>query len=161
MRRDRAQAVVPGAAAAGLDPQLARREVDLVMKHHDVGEAELVEMRRLCDGAAGFVHVGAGQQQQHARPIERTLGRDALKPAPPRRDAMPFADCLDRAKADVVPSARIARTGIAEPDEQQHGRTSTASCAGLTRASIFLRRWMDCIETRACRVSHYQAPQVG
>ena len=52
MRRDRAQPVVAGDAAAGLHPHLAGREIDLVVEHDDLGEAELVEMRGLADRAA-------------------------------------------------------------------------------------------------------------
>jgi hypothetical protein len=49
---DRAQPVVPGGAAPGLHPHLAGRKVDLIVKYHDVGQAELVEMR-------GFRHRAA------------------------------------------------------------------------------------------------------
>ena len=41
MRGDRAQPVVAGDAAAGLDPHLGGREVDLVVEHHDVGRPSL------------------------------------------------------------------------------------------------------------------------
>ena len=36
MRRDRAQAIVPGMAAAGLGPDLAERQVQLVMQNDDI-----------------------------------------------------------------------------------------------------------------------------
>ena len=55
-----AQAVVAGIAAARLGAQFAGREVELVVQHDDVGEGDLVEPGGLRDGAAGFVHVGAG-----------------------------------------------------------------------------------------------------
>ena len=45
MRVDRAQAVVPGMPAAGLDPHLARREVELVVQHGDISRLELEEAR--------------------------------------------------------------------------------------------------------------------
>src|SRR5262245_40637642 len=128
MRRDRAQPVVAGDAAAGLDPHLAGREVDLVVHHHDVGEPELVEMRGFRHRAARLVHVGAGQQQQRALAAERPLGRHALKAPPPRTDAMALGDRVDRRETDIVSVAGVARTGIAEPDEEQHGILSVRSC---------------------------------
>src|SRR5271156_4516547 len=41
MRGDRAQTVVPGDAAADLDPHLARRQFDLVVEHGDVARRKL------------------------------------------------------------------------------------------------------------------------
>src|SRR5262249_52897333 len=52
MRRDRAQPVVAGDAAAGLEAHLAGRKIDLVVHHHDVGEPELVEMGGFRDRTA-------------------------------------------------------------------------------------------------------------
>ena len=60
MRGDRAQAIVSGVAAAELYPQLARREIEFVMQHEYVGERDLVETRRLGDGAAALIHEGFG-----------------------------------------------------------------------------------------------------
>ena len=45
-RIDRAQAVVAAIAAAGLDPELARREVEFVVDDGHVGGRELVELDR-------------------------------------------------------------------------------------------------------------------
>ena len=79
MRADRTQAVVTCDAAADLDPHLGRRQVDFVVKHDDVVDAELVEIRRFRDRASGFVHERAGQQQKRLLAADRALGRDALK----------------------------------------------------------------------------------
>src|SRR5262249_4955289 len=110
------------------------REVDLIVHHHDVGEPELVEMRGFRHRAARLVHVGAGQQQQRALAAERPLRRHALKASPPRADAMALGDRVDRHETDIVSVAGVARTGIAEPDEEQHGILSVRSCP-RTRAS--------------------------
>ena len=61
MRADRAQAVVPGDAAADLHAHLGGRQFDLVVKHRDVAKRHLVEMHRLGNRATGLVHVGTGQ----------------------------------------------------------------------------------------------------
>ena len=45
MRCDRSQAVMAGAAAAGLHPHLAGHQIQLVMEDDDVGRVELVEAR--------------------------------------------------------------------------------------------------------------------
>ncbi len=47
-----------GDAAADLHSDLARGQVDFVMKHGDVIEPYLVEMHGLGNGPAGFVHIG-------------------------------------------------------------------------------------------------------
>src|SRR5262249_30748089 len=90
MRADRAQSVMTRDAAAGLHPHLAGRQLDLVMKHRDRRERHLVEMHRLADRPAGFVHVGAGQEQQSLFASDMTFGGDALEAAPPRRKEMPL-----------------------------------------------------------------------
>ena len=51
-RRDRAETIVAGRAAAGLHADLAGRQVDLVMDDDDVLGLDLVEARRLADRAA-------------------------------------------------------------------------------------------------------------
>src|ERR1700716_692883 len=95
MRRERARAVVPAAAAAGLDPNLRRREVDLVVEYHDVGKPELVEMRGFRHRAAGVVHERAGEQQQPPLAAERAFRRDTLEAPPPRTDAVTLGDRVD------------------------------------------------------------------
>ena len=121
MRADRAQAVMARDAAADLHAHLGGRQIDLVVKHRDVAERHLVEMHRLGDRAAGLVHVGAGQQQQHLLAADRAFGRHALEAPPPRRKRMPLGDRLDHHESDVVAVARVLGARIAEPDEQQHG----------------------------------------
>ena len=145
MRRDRTQTVMAGDTAAGLDPDLCGREVDLVVKHHDVADPELVEVRGLRHGTPGLVHVGARQQQQHALAAERSLGRHPLEAPPPRGDAMAPGDRVDHHETDIVPVAGVARTGITEPDEQQHGDESVLSCP-RKRASSRLRPRDQCPE---------------
>ena len=65
----------------------AGRQIDLVVKHDDVADAELVEMRGLRHGAAGLVHEGAGQQQQRALAAERPSAATPWKRR--RHGAMP------------------------------------------------------------------------
>ena len=60
-------------------------------------------MRRLGDGAAGFVHEGAGQKQQRARTANGALACHTLKTAAPRPDAVALGDRLQGHKTDVVP----------------------------------------------------------
>ena len=93
---DRAQSVVAGDAAADLDPDLGRPQVDLVVEHRDVVERKLVEVRRLGDGAPRFIHERPGQQQQRALAADRALAGDALETPAPRPDAVALGDFLDR-----------------------------------------------------------------
>ena len=87
-----------GNAAAGLDPNLGRRQVDLVVEDDDVADPDLVEMRGLRHCEAGLVHERSGQQQQHLFAGERALGGDALKPPPPRSKAVAAGDGIDAMK---------------------------------------------------------------
>ena len=50
---DRAQPIVPGDAAAGLDAHLAGREVELVVADHDLRQRQLVEARGFGDRVTG------------------------------------------------------------------------------------------------------------
>ena len=122
MRGDRAQAIVSGDAAADLDPHLAGRQLDLVVEHGDVGRRELIELRRLGDGAAGFVHECPRKKQQRALAAERSFAGDAGKAPAPRPDAVALGDGLQRQEADIVAVADIACSRIAEPHQEQHER---------------------------------------
>ena len=62
-----------------------------------------------------------GQEQQHALAAERSFRRHALEAAAKRADAVTLGDRLHGHEADIVPVADMGRTGIAEPDEKQHG----------------------------------------
>ena len=53
MRGDRAQAVVAGNAAADLDPHLAVRQFEFILKHGDLAGRELEEIRGFLNRAAG------------------------------------------------------------------------------------------------------------
>src|SRR5262249_10530514 len=120
--------VMAGNATAGLNPHLAGREVDLVMEHHNVRVAKLVKMRGFGDRAAGLVHVCARQQQQHALATQRSFRRYALKAPPPGTDAVALGDRVERHETDIVSIAGVLRTGITEPDEEQHEVLSIRSC---------------------------------
>ena len=120
MGRDRAQPVVSSNPASGLHPHLARREIDLVVEHHDVGKAELVEVSSIRHGAAGVVHIGAREKKQRTLASERPFSSYPLKPPPPGSDTVALGNGVDRHETDIVPVPGIARTGIAEPDQEQH-----------------------------------------
>jgi hypothetical protein len=111
-----------GIAAALLYAQLHGREVDLVMENDDIVERDLEEILRFGDRAAGFVHEGHGFQQQNTLAAKLAFGNLALKTPPPRREAVAAVNPVDGKKTDIVPVGRVARPGIAEPHEQEHGQ---------------------------------------
>ncbi len=84
MRGDRAQSVVTGNAAADLHPNLCGRQLQLVVKHGDVAEADLEEIRSLAHRAPGLVHERGGLQQDDTLAVERAFGGLPLKAAAPR-----------------------------------------------------------------------------
>src|SRR5271166_2169399 len=63
MGGDRAQAIMAGVAAADLDPDLGRGEVEFVVNHNERARVELVEAQSLADAAAGIVHIGLRGEQ--------------------------------------------------------------------------------------------------
>src|SRR5262245_65868597 len=84
MRGHRSETVMPGQAAPRLHPDLAGREVELVVEDHDVAGLELVEAHGFARGAARLIHGGLRLQQQHLLLPELAFGNvsvDALAPA--------------------------------------------------------------------------------
>ncbi len=119
---DAADAVMAPRAAAQLDLDLARLEVDLVVDHDYLGFGfELIETHRFADRAAGFVHVGLGFQRQHLAALDPALGDAAGKARAPGPEAIAADDLVHRHEADVVAVVGMARARVAQADEQQHG----------------------------------------
>src|SRR5271154_2101734 len=121
MGGDRAQAVMAGVAAADLDPHFGRREIELVVDDDHRIQVELPEAQRLADAASGIVHVGLRLEQGHPRPLDQALGRQSLPAGAKRAEAARLGDRVDRHEADVVAVACMARAGIAESRNDQHG----------------------------------------
>ena len=121
-RVDRAQTVMAGSAAAALDPQLARPQIDLVVDHDDLLGRDLIEPRRLGDRFAGIVHEGLRLQQKPPLAADRPFGELASEAAAKAREAVPPGDRVDRHEADIVPVAGVAGAGIAEADDKAHRR---------------------------------------
>src|SRR5260221_13325729 len=119
-RIDRAQPVMPGGAAAALDPQLALGEIELVMDDRDLAGSELEEARSGADRFAGIVHEGLRLQHHDAFAADRPFREFALEAILEGREGMAADDLVHRHEADIVPGARIAGPGIAEPDDEAH-----------------------------------------
>ena len=135
MRGDRAQAVVAGVAATDFDLELARQQVDLVVKHHHIARGELEKSRRLTNGAAALVHVGVGLEQQDFGAIEIAVAGEALEPLAPWPEAVPLGDPVKSHEADVVPIVGVFRPGISQPHEQLHrALVPSVIAAGQCRA---------------------------
>ena len=107
-----AAAAHPGDAAALLDRTLAAPDPH----DREVVETDLVEIDGFADGAAGFVHEGAGQQKQRFLAGKRALGRDPLKAAAPWRKAMALRNRVDVAGQ---PRPRCpAQPGVGVPERE-------------------------------------------
>src|SRR5580704_6299586 len=131
---DRAQPVMTGNAAADFDPDLGGPQVDLVMKHRDLIQRQLVEVRRLGDGASRLVHESPGQQQERALTADRSFAGDALKTPAPRPDAVALGDFRNRHETDVVAVTGVFRSRISESDQEQHRRGPAAANLTSSRA---------------------------
>ena len=138
MGGDRAQAVVAGVAAAGLDPDPAGREVELVVQDDHLGGLELVELQRGADGVAGEVHVGAGLQEQHLLGAEAAFGHAPLELRAPGGEAMRRGDGVGGHEADVVALAGMFGAGIAEADEELHVDLRNGHFARETMGNIMI-----------------------
>ena len=130
---DRAQAVVAGDPATGLDPQLAGREVELVMDHHQVLQGQLVKAHRLRHRIARAVDVGLRLLQQHLGGAQGALADQARESASPAAKTVAARDRVERHEAQVVAVTGVAWLGITEPHQQQHRWSSRAGLAGSAR----------------------------
>src|ERR1700736_5869916 len=124
MRRNRAQTVVSGNAAADLDADLGGRQFDFILKHGDLACPQLEETRGLLNRTPRLVHEGRGAQQHHSLAIERAFRGFALKTPAPWCETMTPRDFIDGHETDVVPVMRVFRAGIAETNKEQHDAAS-------------------------------------
>ena len=109
----RAQTIVASIAAAGLDLQLARGKVQLVVEDDDVGQVQLQKADRLTDCPARLVHVGVGLEQQDFFAIHLAFRGQALEFPAPRTEAMAVGYALDGHESDIVPVTGILVARIA------------------------------------------------
>src|SRR5690606_32589469 len=111
------QSVVAAEAAAELQPQLAGRDVELVVHDEDLGGLDAVEARQRADGLAGAVHEGLWHQQPHAgfaRIGDQTVETGFEREVRAERVGEP----LTKPKPGVVPGFGIFGARIAETDDQ-------------------------------------------
>ena len=90
MGGDRAQAIMPGVAAADLHPELAGREVELVVDDDDRAEIELREAQSFAD-CARLVHVGLRLDERHPLIANQSVRGQALKSRAKGAEAAPPA----------------------------------------------------------------------
>src|SRR6202521_4615911 len=133
MRRNRAQAVVPGVATPGFHLELAGSEVEFVVEDVDVALCDLEIAARLADRAAAVVHEGLRLQQHHALARDRALAGEAMEALLPGAQSVPLGDAVDRHEADVVAMPGVLAARVAETDEELHGATFAAGLATLPR----------------------------
>ncbi len=71
---DRTQAIMPRMPAALLEPRPSRRQIKLIVKHHDIGNRQLIEIQSGPNRFTRQVHKGARLQKQHLFPTQTPLG---------------------------------------------------------------------------------------
>ena len=150
---DVAQAVVAAGAAALLHADAAGREVELVVEHDDAVERDLQEAHRFAHGLARLVHEGHGLQDQRALAAEMAFRHLAVEARTPRREDTAADDLVHRHESHIVPVPRIARPGIAEPDQQKHrtdGADARRLLLGRSRGLAAGRRSRRCTCRRSC-----------
>src|SRR5262245_5526659 len=84
----RADAIVAARASAGLDPDLSRRKVDLVVENGEGGRRQLVKAQSLSDRLAGQVHEGLRLDQEDLFAVDHAVGDEALEFLRPGGEAM-------------------------------------------------------------------------
>ncbi len=123
---DRAHAIVARRAAAGLHPEAARREVDLVVEHHHVGRA------RPCRSAWPRPRHGRCRCRRSAAAVSAPSPGRRASGSGPRRRARRTARARGRSPSAARSSGMAAKPmlwrffayfglGIAESGEDQHG----------------------------------------
>src|ERR1700730_2916133 len=120
------EAVMAGVAAARLDPHLARRQIEFVVKDDNVSRIDLTIARRRAGGSAGFIHVGLRLEQNHPFAGEHDLADVALKARTKRRRMMIARDRIEGHEAGIVAMAGKGLSHIAETSEEKHGARSEA-----------------------------------
>src|SRR5580704_17509841 len=120
------EAVMAGIAAAGLDPHLARRQIEFIVKDDDSRRIDLIIARRRASGAAGFNHVGLRLKQNHPFAGEHDLADEALKARTKRRRLISARDRIESHEAGIVAMAGKGLSHIAETSEKKHGARSEA-----------------------------------
>src|SRR5262245_18508696 len=120
MRGRGAETVMPGQAAPDLHSDLARGEVELVVKDHDVTGLELVKAHGFAHGTARRIHEGLRLQQQHLLLPELAFGNVPLEALAPIGEAVRCRDGIDRHEADIVTVEGVFLFRIAEADKELH-----------------------------------------
>ncbi|CFU01353.1 Uncharacterised protein [Bordetella pertussis] len=116
------QAIVAGVAAALLDLDLPRQEVEFVMQHQHLFGRQLVEARHRADGLAGTVHVGDGLEQHDVLARVARLGEHAEEPFLQRkRGAQVVGQVVGEPETGVVAGRFVVGAGVAQPDDQANG----------------------------------------
>src|SRR5262249_39998064 len=127
-RIDRAQAVMAGAPAAALYPELAGAQIDLVMYRNDILLRDLKKAGGVAHRSAGCINKGLWLKQEHPLAADRCLREFALEAATKTRDPEAPSDRVYRHEPDIVAVSRVASTRVAETDEEAH-----SACSGRCR----------------------------
>jgi hypothetical protein len=117
--RDVLQPVVAGGAAALLHLHRARREIELVVRHQDVGGRDLEEAREHLHRPPARVHEVLRQHQPGAARLVAADQRLELGVLAQRRVRL-RREALDQPEAGVVPGGLVAVARVAEADDEFH-----------------------------------------
>src|SRR5688572_28444152 len=114
--RDVLEAVVPGDAAALLEPRDAGLEVELVVHHQDFLRLDAEEAGQHLHRLPAQVHEGLRQQEPGAAGIlaDQRLELRVLA----QREAARLRKALHQPEAGVVPRALVLRAGVPQADNQ-------------------------------------------
>src|SRR5215210_475465 len=109
-----------GQAAAEADADVAEGEVDLVVDDEHALELDAVAAARGADRATGVVHEGLRLEDRDARAAGpgAALGQLGVELLLRLRELPAPQQLVGDAKAHVVRGVRVARPGVAEPDDQ-------------------------------------------
>src|SRR5690606_22504499 len=113
------QAVVPGVAAALLQPSDARREVQLVVGHENFARVQLVETRNAADGPSTQIHEGRRLREPYILRADAHAGELGLVARLEAEDpAITPRELVGKPEACIVPRACIPVAGVAEADDE-------------------------------------------
>ena len=98
---------MPGNTTAKLHPQLARRQIKLIMKGNDILGRDFQESSGLLHGITTRIHVGLRLQCQNALASNGAFRHFTLEALAPGAKAMAPRNLLHRHEADIVPLTRM------------------------------------------------------
>ncbi len=124
------QPIVTSIAAASLNADRARLEIEFVMNDDDIANSQLVEAHRFANRPPALIHVSSGLEEDAFFEPNLPFGNEALKALFPGAETVAPGNFVNRHKTNIMPVARVSLTWISQSDDQFHNCVSLIKLRG-------------------------------